>query len=107
MDFTDFISCGIDHVFTFVKKVYVAAVSSKSSSTTFEMQEILGTRMGYTICRFTIPVSLKCLQKRRPFSESPKYSEIKDLSNNRQNPSEQDRFVDEQTRIKWKYSWHV
>ena len=33
--------------------------------------------------------------------------EIKDLSNNRRKPSEQDRFVDEQTRMKWKYGWHV
>ena len=33
--------------------------------------------------------------------------EIKDLSNNRRKPSEQDHFVDEQTRMKWKYGWHV
>ena len=33
--------------------------------------------------------------------------EIKDLSNNRRKPSKQDHFVDEQTRMKWKYGWHV
>ena len=31
------------------RKYYVAAVSSKRSSKTFERQEILGTRMGHTI----------------------------------------------------------
>ena len=29
------------------------------------------------------------------------------MSNNRQKPSEQDRFADEQMRMKWKYGWHV
>ena len=33
--------------------------------------------------------------------------EIKDLSNNWRKPSKQDHFVDEQTRMKWKYGWHV
>ena len=33
--------------------------------------------------------------------------EVKDLSNNRRKPFEQDRFVDEQTGMKWKYGWHV
>ena len=35
------------------------------------------------------------------------FKEIKDLSNNRRKSSEQDRFVDEQTRMKWKYGRHV
>ena len=63
-------------------KYYVVAVSSKRSSTTFEMQKIQGTRMGHTIYCLIIPVWLKCLQKRQTFSVSPIYSEIKDLSNN-------------------------
>ena len=33
--------------------------------------------------------------------------EIKDLSIDRQKPSEQDRLVDDQTRMKWKYGWQV
>ena len=38
-------------------KYYAVAVSSKQrSSKTFERQEILGTRMGHTICRLIIPV---------------------------------------------------
>ena len=85
-----------------LQKYYVAAVSSKQrSSKTFERQEILGTRMGHTICRLIIPVWLKFLQKRPAFPESPIYSEIKDLSNNRRKHSKQDRFVVEQTRMKW------
>ena len=63
-------------------KYYVVAVSSKHSSTTFEIQKIQGTRMGHTIYCLIIPVWLKCLQKRQTFSVSPIYSEIKDLSNN-------------------------
>ena len=38
------------------RKYYVAAVSSKRSSKTFERQEILGTWMGHAICRLIIPV---------------------------------------------------
>ena len=56
------------------RKYYVAAVSSERSSKTFERREILGTRMGHTICRLIIPVLLKLLQKRQAFSESPIYS---------------------------------
>ena len=32
--------------------------------------------------------------------------EIKDSSNYRRKPSQQNLFVDEQTRMKWKYRWH-
>ena len=38
------------------RKYYFTAVSSKRSSKPFEKQEILGTRMGHTICRLIIPV---------------------------------------------------
>ena len=38
------------------RKYYVAAMSSKRSPKTFEMQEILGTRMVHTICRLIIPI---------------------------------------------------
>ena len=38
------------------RKYYVTAVSSKRSSKTLKRQEILGTRMGHTICRLIIPV---------------------------------------------------
>ena len=37
-------------------KYYVEAVSSKRSSKKFEMQLILGKRMGHAICRLIIPV---------------------------------------------------
>ena len=87
-----------------LQKYYVAVVSSKqSSSKTFEMQEILGTRMLHTICRLISPVWLK---KKTGFFWVPNIlKEIKDLSNNMRKPSEQDRFVDEETRMKWKYGW--
>ena len=87
-----------------LQKYYVAVVSSKqSSSKTFEMQEILGTRMLHTICRLISPVWLK---KKTGFFWVPNIlKEIKDLSNNKRKPSEQDRFVDEETRMKWKYGW--
>ena len=38
------------------RKYYAEALSTKRSSKTFEMQEILGRRMGHTICHLIIPV---------------------------------------------------
>ena len=90
------------------RKYYVAAVSSKRPSKIFERQEILRTGMGHTICLLIIPIWLKRLQKKTSFFwVSRIFKEIKDLSNNGRKPSERNRFVDEQTRIKWNYSWHV
>ena len=85
MDFIDFASYGIDHVFTFVKKVLCRSRATKRSSKTLERQEILETRMGHTICCLIIPI----------FWVLNILTEKKDSSNNRWKSSEQDRFVDE------------
>ena len=51
MDFTDLTPVELTMYLRLLRKYFVAAVSSKQrSSKTFERQEILGTRMGHTIC---------------------------------------------------------
>ena len=56
MDFTDLTPVELTMYLRLLRKYFVAAVSSKQrSSKTFERQEILGTRMGHTIC-LIIPV---------------------------------------------------
>ena len=67
------------------RKYYVAAVSSKRLS----------------------PFDWNFCKKDGLFLSPHILEEIKDLSIDRQKPSEQDRLVDDQTRMKWKYGWQV
>ena len=106
MDFTDFSSCGIDHVFTFVSTM------SQPCPLSVHQKHLKGKKSwerGWVIrFLFDYPRLIETSTKKTGFFWVPNIlKEIKDSSNNRRKPSEQDRFVDEQTRMKWKYGWHV
>ena len=56
---------------------------------------------------FDYPRLIETFTKKTGFFRVPNIlKEIKDSSNYRRKPSEQDLFVDEETRMKWKYRWH-
>ena len=56
---------------------------------------------------FDYPRLIETSTKKTGFFRVPNIlKEIKDSSNYRRKPSEQDLFVDEETRMKWKYRWH-
>ena len=109
IDFTDFSSGGIDHVFTFVTKVLcrscvLYAVLIKN----IWKARNPGNEDGSYDLSFDYPRLIETPTKKTGFIWVPNIlREIKDLSNNRRKPSEQVRFVDEQPRMKWKYGWHV
>ena len=102
MDFTDFTSCGTDHVFTFVKKVLCRSRVLLAFTKNIWKARNPGNEDGTYDLSFDYPRLIKTSTKKAGFFWVPNIlKEIKDSSHNRGKPSEPDRFVDEQTRMKW------
>ena len=107
-DFTDFTSCRIDHVFTFVKKVlYRSRVLSAFIKNIWKARNP-GNKDGSYHLSFDYPRLIETSANKTSFFWVPNIlMEIKTRVIIGESLPNRIVFFDEQTRMKWKYGWLV